>query len=401
MRPSDLRKLSGIHVHPRGLGLQRLAHSEKIVTLEKTNLRKRALTRIVWLSSYAFGSLLCLSLGVLFVSAPVLAQSEPSAVAEPALSAVSPQADPQAAGSIRGVVADRTNTAVAGANITLARDDQSASQQTSTDDNGQFSFSGVTPGAFRLTIAATGFTTQTSSGTLHPGEAFQVPQITLAIPTVNTEVRVTFTHVELAELQIKDEEKQHVLGFIPNYYVSYIPDAVSLNTKQKFELAWKTTINPVTFALTGVAAGFEQMQNQYSGYGQGAQGYAKRYGATYADVVTGNFIGAALLPSIMKQDPRYFYKGTGTRKSRILYALANSVICKGDNGRWQPNYSGVLGSFAAGAISNLYYPASDRGVGLTFENAAITIAAGSAANILQEFVIRKLTPNANQSTSHP
>ena len=81
--------------------------------------------------------------------------------------------------------------------------------------------------------------------------------------------------------------------------------------------------------------------------------------------------------------------------------LANSVICKGDNGRWQPNYSGVLGSFAAGAISNLYYPASDRGVGLTFENAAITIAAGSAANILQEFVIRKLTPNANQSTSHP
>ena len=99
----------------------------------------------------------------------------------------------------------------------------------------------------------------------------------------------------------------------------------------------------------------------------------------------------------MKQDPRYFYKGTGTRRSRIFYAIANAVICKGDNGHWQTNYSGLRGSLAAGGISNLYYPASDRGVGLTLENVAITIAAGSAANILQEFVIRKLTPNANSS----
>jgi len=338
---------------------------------------------------------------VLFVSTPVLAQSQPSTVADPALSASSQQADPQATGSIRGVVADKTNTAVAGATIALTRDDQSATQQTSTGDNGQFSFANVASGPFHLTIAATGFTTQTSSALLHPGEVLQIPQITLAIPTVNTEVRVTFTHVELAEAQIKDEEKQHVLGFIPNYYVSYTPDAVSLNTRQKFELAWKTTINPVTFALTGAAAGLEQMQDQYGGYGQGAKGYAKRYGATYADVVTGNFIGGALLPSIMKQDPRYFYKGTGTRKSRVLYALAHTVRCKGDNGRWQVNYSGLLGTFAAGGISNLYYPANERGAGLMFENAAITIAAGSAANLLQEFVIRKLTPNANSSASQP
>jgi len=101
------------------------------------------------------------------------------------------------------------------------------------------------------------------------------------------------------------------------------------------------------------------------------------------------------LPSIFKQDPRYFYKGTGSKRSRVMYALANAVMCKGDNGRWQVNYSGLLGSLAAGGISNLYYPAKDRnGAGLTFENALIGIGATAAANLLQEFVIKKLTPSA-------
>jgi hypothetical protein len=95
----------------------------------------------------------------------------------------------------------------------------------------------------------------------------------------------------------------------------------------------------------------------------------------------------------LKQDPRYFYKGTGTKRSRLMYAIANSVICKGDNGRWEANYSSILGSLAAGGISNLYYPEADRGAGLTFENTLIGIGTTAAANILQEFVIKKLTPN--------
>ncbi len=308
--------------------------------------------------------------------------------------------DTRQRGTIRGYVADKTNTAVAGATVTLTKDDGALGQTASTDENGQYVFANVAPGGFKVTITAQGFAMQTSAGLLHEGENLTVPQITVEIAAVNTEVNVTMTHIEIAEAQIKDEEKQRVLGFVPNYYVSYVPDAASLNTKQKFELAWKTTINPVTFLLTGAAAGFEQMQDQYGGYGQGAAGYGKRYGATYADVVTGNFIGGALLPSILKQDPRYFYKGTGSKKSRILYALANVAITKGDNGKWQPNYSGLMGSMAAAGISNLYYPASDRGVGLTFENFAITVAAGGAANILQEFVIKKLTSNAN-SGQHP
>jgi hypothetical protein len=101
------------------------------------------------------------------------------------------------------------------------------------------------------------------------------------------------------------------------------------------------------------------------------------------------------LPTVFKQDPRYFYKGTGSKKSRVLYALANSVICKGDNGKWQPAYSSILGSIAAGGLSNLYYAPSDRnGAELTFENALVGIGAAAVTNLLQEFVVRKLTPHA-------
>jgi hypothetical protein len=145
----------------------------------------------------------------------------------------------------------------------------------------------------------------------------------------------------------------------------------------------------------GVAAlaGVQQATNDLEGYGQGAQGYAKRFGADYANVIAGTFIGSAILPSLLKQDPRYFYKGTGSTRSRLLYALGSSVICKGDNKRWQPNYSGILGSFAAGGISNLYYPASDRTTtGLVLQNSLIRIGETALANALQEFVVRKFTP---------
>lgn len=295
------------------------------------------------------------------------------------------------------MVVDPSGAAVAGAQVTLTRDDTSAKQQALTDDNGQFSLPGLAAGAFQLTIAAEGFAPQSLSGTLHPGESYVTPRIALALATEKTEVKVVAPTVEIAEEQLKIEEKQRVLGVVPNYYVTYIPDAAPLDAKQKFKLAVKTTVDPVTFFLTGAIAGAQQANNSFKGYGQGAQGYGKRYGADYANAVSDTFIGGAILPSLLKQDPRYFYKGTGSTKSRLLYAIANAAICKGDNGRWQPNYSNILGSLAAGGLSNLYYPPDDRnGAALTFENAALGIGASAAANILQEFVIRKLTPSARK-----
>jgi len=299
-------------------------------------------------------------------------------------------------------VVDESGAVVAGARVKLTQGqspegqspgDQSPSQEVLSGDNGQFSFANIAPGPFQLTVASAGFATQTSSGILHSGENYIVPKIALAVATAVTDVEVQLTRTEVAEEQVKVEEKQRVFGAIPNFYVSYVPDAAPLNSKQKFKLAWKTVVDPFTFVVVGGAAGVEQAQNHFSGYGQGAQGYGKRYGAGYADTVAGTFIGGALLPSLLKQDPRYFYKGSGSKPSRFFYAIASSFICKGDNGRWQTNYSNILGSLAAGGISNIYYPAQDRnGAGLTFENGAIGLGATAVDNLLQEFFVRKLTP---------
>ncbi|HEY6943902.1 MAG TPA: carboxypeptidase-like regulatory domain-containing protein [Candidatus Acidoferrum sp.] len=323
---------------------------------------------------------------------PALAQSPQTPNAQGATP--QEQAPAQAsAGTISGTIVDRTGAVVPGARLKLSREDSSPSQETTSDNDGQFFFAGVAPGPFQLTITSPGFTTQISTGTLHPGEDFTVPPVQLVVATAATEVKVAMTPFEVAEAEIKDEEKQRVLGVIPNFYVTYNSAAAPLNHKQKFELAWKATLDPINFGLTGAIAGIQQATNAFSGYGQGAQGYAKRYGASYADSAISTLIGGAILPSILKQDPRYFYKGTGTRHSRFLYAIANAVICKGDNGRWQANYSSMLGSLAAGGFSNLYYPESDRDVTVTFENAFIAIGANAANNLLQEFLIRKLTRN--------
>jgi|HubBroStandDraft_1064217.scaffolds.fasta_scaffold03326_2 hypothetical protein len=310
-----------------------------------------------------------------------------------------PQSPAISPGSISGTVVDQSGAVVAGARVKLTGTgtgtggDQSLHQEVLSDGDGQFSFANIAPGPFQLTITSADFATQTSTGILGSGETYIVPQIALAVATNVTDVEVGLSQVEVAEEQIKIEEKQRVLGAIPNFYVSYIPNAAPLTPKQKFKLAWRTVADPFTLVFVGGAAGVEQAQNHFAEYGQGAQGYAKRFGAGYADTFSGTFIGAAILPSLLKQDPRYFYKGTGSATSRTLYAIANSVICKGDNGRWQTNYSNILGSLAAGGISNLYYPPQDRnGAGLTLENGALGIGATALSNLLQEFVIRKLTP---------
>lgn len=298
-------------------------------------------------------------------------------------------------GSIHGVVADPDGTVYEGVHIELAASASTAepARTAMSDSGGRFNFSDVPPGPFKLTIFSNGFATQVVSGLLHSGESFETQPIVLLFSTAKSEVRVTATQQEIATEQFRQEEKQRVLGVIPNFYVTYVPNAPPLSTKRKFSLALKTSIDPATFVLTGIWAGIQQGNDTFDGYGQGAQGYAKRYAANYADGFISTMLGGAVLPSLLKQDPRYFYKGTGTIRSRVLYAMAMSVMCKGDNGHWQVNYSGILGSLAAGGISNLYYPASARdGAALTFENALLGIAGDAAQNLLQEFLIRKLTP---------
>ncbi len=306
-------------------------------------------------------------------------------------------------GALTGSVSDQDGDSIPGAKITLSCGSQGSQgspgsadeRQAVAGEGGSFSFVNVTPGPFELTVTAPGFTTQRAAGLLQAGQQGEMPQIFMHA-AVTIDVEVTASKRDIAQDQIAVQEKQRVLGAIPNFYVSYVSNPAPLVAKQKFELAWKMSVDPMNFILTGVVAGVEQSQNTFGEFGGGAQGYAKRYTAAYADGFISTMISNAILPTVFKQDPRYFYRGTKSIPSRALYAIASAVICKGDNGHWQPNYSNILGNVAASGISNLYYPRADRHViQLTFEEALVGLAAGAGGNLFQEFLIRRITPRVH------
>jgi hypothetical protein len=193
------------------------------------------------------------------------------------------------------------------------------------------------------------------------------------------------TEEERAALQVKQQEKQRIAGVVPNFNVSYAQDAAPLTRNQKLHIAFRTASDPVAFGIAAFAAGLSQAQNEFPGYHQGAKGYAKRFGASYADNFDGTILGNAIFPILLKQDPRYFRRGTGSFRSRLLYSLSTTVWSKSDNGNWGPNYSNVLGNLAAGGISNLYYPSSDRGAALTFERGFTVTAYGAFGGVFNEF----------------
>jgi hypothetical protein len=189
-----------------------------------------------------------------------------------------------------------------------------------------------------------------------------------------------------AAQQIKEQEQQRVAGILPSFNVSYRSDAVSLTAKQKFGLALRSSTDPVAFAVAAAAAGYHEAMDDDTGFGWGAEGYGKRWGAAYLDSFDGTLIGNAILPSILHQDPRYFRLGHGSTSHRLLYAVAASFICKHDNtGKWEPNYSNVLGNIASGGISNLYYPSGTSGVSQTFSNGFVVTGEGAFGSIFQEF----------------
>ncbi len=191
---------------------------------------------------------------------------------------------------------------------------------------------------------------------------------------------------EKAAQQIKEQEKQRVLGILPSFNISYRSDAVSLTAKQKVSLAFRSSTDPVAFAMAFLVAGYHEGMHDNVGFPWGIKGYGERSGAAYLDSFDGSMIGNGILPALLHQDPRYFRRGYGSTGYRLLYAVAASVICKHDNtGKWEPNYSNIAGNIASGGISNLYYPSSDSGISQTFTNGFVVTAEGSVGSIFQEF----------------
>jgi hypothetical protein len=190
---------------------------------------------------------------------------------------------------------------------------------------------------------------------------------------------------EKAEEELHEEEHQRILGVVPNFNTINDPNAPPLTTGEKFQLALHSGLDPFQLVLAGLDAGLSQWGHDFPGYGLGAQGYGKRFGAAYADQLSSVFWGNAVFPALLHQDPRYFRKGTGTVPARLFYAITTAVRTKNDKKTWAFNYSNVLGNFAAGGLANVYYPASDRGVSLTMQRALTVTAEGSFGAVFLEF----------------
>jgi hypothetical protein len=188
-----------------------------------------------------------------------------------------------------------------------------------------------------------------------------------------------------AAAELKAEEQQRILGVVPNFNTTNVHNAAPLSTGQKFQLAFKSAVDPFAFVAAGLDAGLGQWEKDSPGYGYGARGYAKRFEAAYLDAFDGAILGNAVFPSLLHQDPRYFRQGTGTFGSRFVHAISSTYRARNDNGQWTWNYSNLLGNLAAGGIANAYYAPSDRGTGLVFERALTVTAEGAVGALFYEF----------------
>jgi hypothetical protein len=295
-------------------------------------------------------------------------------------------------GTIIGTALDLNGDSVPNAKVELKSSDNGDRRTVTSTENGFFQFRDVQPGVpYEITIAAQGFADWNSSPiTLEPGQFKIVTGIQLRIRTEVTQVNVTYDPVQVATEQLKAEEHQRVLGFIPNFYVSYEKNPAPLTAKMKFQLAFKVSTDPVTAAAVFGMAGIRQAADSPK-YGQGWGAYGKRLGATAADGFSDIMIGGAILPSLLHQDPRYFYQGTGTTSSRFRHAMSSPFVTRSDSGKSMPNYSSLGGDLASAGLSNLYFPRANRGVGLVFGNFAIGTVERIGASLAQEFIIGRFT----------
>jgi hypothetical protein len=295
--------------------------------------------------------------------------------------------------SVAGTVLDVSGATVSGADVRLMQGDGTQLHTMVSEANGEFSFAKIPAGSYLVTVYAKGFRPFSSAEfALTVKEAYEIPDVSLSVAMANMEVTVRPTEL-IADEQIRAEEKQRLVGFFPNFYTSYIYDAAPLSAKQKFSLATRGTFDPVAMFGVGLAAGIEQATNAYPGYGQGAAGYSKRLAAKFVDGRSSDFLTHAVFPVLLHQDPRYYYQGSGSVKSRFAHAVASAFLSRSDSGRTVFNSSYLLGDMCSGALSNLYYPKANRGAHLVFTNTAVGLAGRVGTNLMREFLSKRLTTN--------
>jgi hypothetical protein len=298
-------------------------------------------------------------------------------------------------GTVAGSATDPDGALIPGATIVAAGPTPEDRITGSSDANGFFSITGLQPQvSYRVVVSETGFADWTSTVTLKPGEYLYLKGVRLQVATVVQAVSAA-TPEEIALEEVHAEEHQRILGVVPNFLVVYDANPQPLSAKLKFILAFRTATDVATFGATAFVAAINQA-GATPAYQQGLKGYGQRYGAQFAGTFSDVMIGGAALPALLHQDPRYFYQGTGTKRSRVRHAVLAPFLCRGDNGKTQFNYSSIGGDLGAAALGNLYYPQVNRGAGLVFSTAGVTTIARVATALAEEFVLRRLTPSVKQ-----
>jgi len=297
----------------------------------------------------------------------------------------------QATGSIQGNVTDSSGAPVFAAVVSV--EDTGGNRRTTvTDVEGSFKVPSLKPGDYNVKISASGFADWTASNVPASDSPELKPlQAALEVATEVTTITVSPPQEEVAAEQLKVELQQRAFGVLPNYYVTYESHPAPLSSVQKLHLGLKTLLDPATIAATGITAGIQQEMNSYWQWGQGSGGFAKRFGAGYATVAQNLLITSVVADSLLHQDPRYFYSGQGTRGQRAWYAVESAFRTKGDNGKWQPPYSGLIGLVASAEISQTYYPGSRTQYTLLGRSLMFHFAGLIALNLGEEFFFKKLT----------
>jgi hypothetical protein len=195
----------------------------------------------------------------------------------------------------------------------------------------------------------------------------------------------TDPHINSERSDTPEHESRHILGIIPNYRTfPTLQNYKPLTSGEKFKLATEDSLDRGTFALGALFGGLGQLTNGNKSFGQGGAGFARYFGASYGDLLIGNYMTEAVYPSILHQDPRYFRRGTGSGGSRFAYAVSRIFWTHRDSGGTQFNYSELVGNSTAVAISNAYYR-DGRDVSSSLSKLAMQVGVDAVGNVLKEF----------------
>jgi hypothetical protein len=220
---------------------------------------------------------------------------------------------------------------------------------------------------------------------LGTGSSSSLQSIDQASPAPSKPPMTDAERKSASEAELQRELHQRIGGVVPNFNAVLDGSSVPLTPGQKMRASFRSAVDPYQFLLAGISSAIGQANHSHAAYGEGMEGYGKRFGASFTDQFNGTILGNGVFPSLFHQDARYFRMGTGSVGKRLLYSVGTTVRCKGDNGKWQPSYSNLLGNLAAGGISNLYYPAADRGLELTIQQGLTVTAEGAIGALLIEF----------------